>query len=485
MLLPLAQKDFWSIMNRGPLLVSLLCLTGGVAHGEDLLAVYDRALLNDPQIREAEATRMAAMEAKPQALANLLPQFSGTGNRSRAWSDTTGSTTNVLVNNTTQQINTTGSSTTDTTNWGLNLRQNLFSWANWVNLKAASHTVAQAEANYLVARQALAQRVATQYFAVLSAQDAVEAQMAARDAFQRQLEQAEKRFEVGLIAITDVQDARAARDSSRAAVIVAKRSLANAQEVLRATVGEKYDVLNKPADTMPLLTPSPASEEEWVKISMDQNATLLSSRMAADIARDQVGVAFSGHLPTIDLVAGRTYSKTDTTRTVPTTSFPLPTESEGYGKSIALQVTVPIYSGGATQSRVRQTQYSWIAAKERLERSSRETERLARDSFQAVNSGISQVQALQQALSSSQTALKATEAGYEVGTRTAVELLDSRRLLIAAQTNYSQSRYSYLNSLVQLRLASGDIDRATIEEINRWLTVTTNTSAADTPPPSP
>ena len=252
-------------MNRGPLLVSLLCLTGGLAHGEDLLAVYDRALLNDPQIREAEATRMAAMEARPQALANLLPQFSGTGNRSRSWSDTTGSTTNVLTNNTTQQINTTGSSTSDTTNWGLSLRQNLFSWANWVNLKVASHTVAQAEANYLVARQALAQRVATQYFAVLSAQDVVEAQMAARDAFQRQLEQAEKRFEVGLIAITDVQDARAARDSSRAAVIVAKRSLANAQEVLRATVGEKYDVLNKPADTMPLLTPAPASEEDCVR----------------------------------------------------------------------------------------------------------------------------------------------------------------------------------------------------------------------------
>ena len=105
LLLTSGPKDFWSIMNRGPLLVSLLCLTGGVAHGEDLLAVYDRALLNDPQIREAEATRMAAMEAKPQALANLLPQFSGTGTRSRAWSDTTGSTTNVLVNNTTQAAN--------------------------------------------------------------------------------------------------------------------------------------------------------------------------------------------------------------------------------------------------------------------------------------------------------------------------------------------------------------------------------------------
>jgi len=134
---------------------------------------------------------------------------------------------------------------------------------------------------------------------------------------------------------------------------------------------------------------------------------------------------------------------------------------------------------------VRQSQYSWIAAKERLERSSRETERLARDSYLGVISGISQVQALRQALSSSQTALKATEAGYEVGTRTAVEVLDSRRLLIQAQTNYSQSRYSYLNSLIQLRLAAGDLDRMTIEEVNKWLTVSVPSPARDPAPPSP
>ena len=471
-------------MNRG-LLISLLCLSAGAAHAEDLLAVYDRALTNDPQIREAEATRLAARESRPQAWANVLPQLNGTGNRSRSWSDTTGSTTNVLGNNTTQILNTTGGNTTDTTSWGLTLRQNVFSWANWMNLKAASHTVAQAEANYLVARQALAQRVATQYFAVLSAQDVVESQQAARDAFARQLQQAEKRFEVGLIAITDVQDARAARDSAAAQVIVAKRSLANVQEQLRATVGEYYDTLNKPADTMPLLSPSPANVDDWVKLSMDQNSTLMASRLAADIARDQVGISFSGHLPTLDLVAGRTYTKSDATRTVPYADVLLPTSSEGYGKSIALQVTVPLFSGGATQSRVRQSQYSWIAAKERLERSSRETERLARDAYLGVNSGISQVQALKQALESSQTALKAAEAGYEVGTRTAVELLDSRRLLIQAQTNYSQGRYAYLNSLVQLRLASGDLDRETIAEINKWLTVKVPATPQDPAPPSP
>ena len=472
-------------MNRGPLLVSILCLASGASHAEDLLAVYDRALVNDPQIREADATRLAAREARPQAWGTMLPQVSASASRQRDWSDGTGFQQFVFGNNPPSTSQTGGNSINNTDSWRLTIRQNVFSWANWVALKSANHQVAQAEANYLFARQSLAQRVAQQYFAVLAAQDVVEANEAARDAFARQLEQAEKRFEVGLIAITDVQEARAARDTAAANVIVAKRSLSNTEEVLRATVGERYPALNKPAETMPLLTPAPANEDDWVKISMDQNASLLASRLAADIARDQVHTQFSGHLPTVDLVAGRSYSNADGSRELASPAQVTSSASEAYGKSLALQVTIPIFSGGVTQSRVRQSQYSWIAAKERLERSSRETERLARDSYLGVISGISQVQALRQALSSSQTALKATEAGYEVGTRTAVEVLDSRRLLIQAQTNYSQSRYAYLNSLIQLRLAAGDLDRMTIEEVNKWLTVSVPSPARDPAPPSP
>jgi len=215
---------------------------------------------------------------------------------------------------------------------------------------------------------------------------------------------------------------------------------------------------------------------------MDQNATLISSRLAADIARDAVHSAFGGHLPTVDLVAGRTYSDADGRRrqlnTVTQTEQVTNSASETDGKSISLQFTLPIFSGGATQSRVRQSQHLWIAAKERLERTSRNTERTARDAFLGVNSEIARVQALKQALESSRTALAATEAGYEVGTRTAVDVLTSRRLLIQAQTNYSAAKYSYLNNLIQLRLAAGDLDRGTIEEVNRWLTVT---PAAPTP----
>jgi outer membrane protein len=472
-------------MKRGLIALTVSLCLSATAQAEDLLNVYDSAVVNDPQIREAEANRKAARESRPQAIARLLPQANGSAARTRSWTDGTGISGFVLGGAVSQNI-TGGTGTTDTDSWQLSIRQSVFSWANWATLMQASHEVAQAESDYHAQQQNLAQRVASQYFAVLNAQDNVAAQEAARDAFARQADQAEKRFEVGLIAITDVQEARAARDRAAADVISAKRTLASAQEQLRATTGGKYAVLNAPDDKMPLLTPEPASEDDWVKVSMEQNATLTSSRLAADIARDSVKIAFGGHLPTVDLVAGRTYSDTDGYRIVPPPISSTTTNvSTTYGKSLSLQVTVPLFSGGSTQSLVRESQYRWIAAKERLERTSRDTERQARDAYLGVVSEISRVQALRQALESSQTALRATEAGYEVGTRTAVDVLDARRQVIANQTAYSQSRYTYLNNLIQLRLASGDLDRGTIEEINKWLVVPTQAPAPNPVPAAP
>jgi outer membrane protein len=438
----------WSFAGAVALLAASL-----PSFGADLLSVYDQALENDPQIREAEATRRANREAKPLALSSLLPQVSANANRTRSKSET----------NFDDLDPSTEARWTTATGWSLSLTQNLFSWSNWVALSTANHQVAQAEANYMVAQQSLVQRVATQYFAVLQAQDALRAQEAARDALSRQLEQAERRFEVGLIAITDVQEARAARDSSNANVIGARRQLSSAEEQLRAIIGNKPPSLNEPTEAMPLLSPEPASEEAWVNLSMEQNLSLISSRLAADIARDQARSSYSGHLPSLNLSAGRSYSKRNGLETD--------------GDSIGLSISVPIFSGGAAQSRVRQSQYQWIAAKERLERTSRDTERQARDAYLGVNSEIARVQALRQALESSRTALAATEAGYEVGTRTAVDVLSSRQQLIQAETNYSAAKYSYLNNLVALRLASGGLSRETLQQINSWL--------APPPPPAP
>jgi outer membrane protein len=372
----------------------------------------------------------------------------------------------------------------DITGYSLELRQSVFSWANWMTLRRASKEVAQAEADYQVAEQDLVQRVAQRYFDVLAAQNVVDAQQAALEAIGRQFDQANKRFEVGLIAVTDVEEAKAARDQAAAAVIAAKRALATAHQALREITNKEYAALAKPSESMPLASPQPADAEQWVERSMEQNLALISSRLAADIARADVHIARGGHLPSIDVVGSREDIDTDVDATVVDESgierrniF----STEGTTDTIGVQLSVPIFSGGLTQSRVRQSQFRWIAAKERLTRTTRETERLARDAYLGVISEMARVNALKQALESSQTALRATEAGYEVGTRTAVDVLAARQTLVQAQTDYARSRYDYILNVIQLRLAAGNLDETTVAEINQWL----DAAAAAPASPSP
>lgn len=473
-------------MKRGKLWSfagSIALLTASLpSFGADLLSVFDQALENDPQIREADATRRANREARPQALANLLPGLSASAGRNKQWSSGSGFSETIVLDETApdgfriDRVPNSGSTSGTTDQWSLTLRQTLFSLPQFVALASANRQVMQAEANFLSAQQDLVQRVARQYFAVLQAQDSVRAQEAARDAVARQLEQAERRFEVGLIAITDVQEARAARDNAAAGVIGAKRTLASAEEQLRATIGTLPPSLNEPAADMPLLSPDPASADDWVTMAMEQNAALVSSRLSADIARDNVRSTYGSFVPEVSLSAGKNFSDSDSERSG-IGPRPLDSNSRNNGKSLGLSFSMNLNGlGYGNLSRTRQSQQRWIAAKASLERVSRDTERQARDAYLGVKSEIERVQALRQSLESSRTALAATEAGYEVGTRTAVDVLSSRQQLIQAETNYSSAKYSYLNNLIALRLAAGDLDRESLEEINRWLTP---------PPPAP
>jgi len=476
-------------MNRPLACIFVSLALTGIAGAKDLVGVYQDAVRNDPQIRQAEATRRASREARPQAWSALLPQINGTLSRTQDWQDGSEPSQDLGTNNGTignpqgpvTPVNGGAGSDTFKVNstarsWGLNLRESLFSWSNWMAVKQADKEVAQAEATYRAAEQNLILRVAQAYFNVLSALDGLEANQASLQAISRQLDQADKRFEVGLIAITDVQEAKAARDTAAAAVIAAKRTLATAGDQLSEITGQKYDSLNKPGEDMPLNTPEPANEDRWVSVSLDQNVSLLSSRLAADIARENVRIAFGGHLPTLDLLASKSRTTSDASETFAGTPFGLNTTVND--RQYTLQVTVPIFSGGFNQSRVRQAQYQWIAAKEGVVQSSRATERQARDAYLGVISGIARVQALRQALESSQTALKATEAGYEVGTRTAVDVLNSRRTLVQAQTDYAVSRYDYIISVIQLRLAAGNLSQNDVTEINKWLAVSAPTVPA-------
>ncbi|HEV8444804.1 MAG TPA: TolC family protein, partial [Steroidobacteraceae bacterium] len=308
---------------RRLLALGLGCLVSVTASSEDLLTIFDQAVVNDPQVREAEYTRKATREAKPQAWAAYLPQINGRWTREK--DDIARSSVQPFVgpvdpanpagDASLQFQATNGTSEPTSTNWGLQLSQSIFNWGQLVGLQQAGRIVAQADADYGVAQQSLALRVATAYFDVLASQDNVQAQQASLDAISRQLEQADKRFEVGLIAITDVQEARAARDTAAADLIAAKRALATSQEGLREITSMQYAGLFTPRDTMPLHMPEPADQEKWVQASMDQNLSLTSSRLGADIARDDVRVAFGGHLPQVDLVVGKSHSESDATQT--------------------------------------------------------------------------------------------------------------------------------------------------------------------------
>jgi outer membrane protein len=448
----------------------VLCASATAAPAADLLAVYQRALQNDPQLREAEATRLAALEAKPQALSALLPQLSGSGIVTKERD--TGST------NTTEPVSAPGQPTqlesfpfdgrvdTTTHRYGVDLKQNVFRWENWVALKRADAQVAQAEADYQAARQDLMERVAQRYFDVLSAQDDLDAQQTALISINRQLEQAESRYQIGLIAITDVEEARAAHDSGAAAVIASKRTLASNQELLREITGEAIDTLARPIEPFELATPDPVSEDRWVEMALQQNLALVSSRLAADIARENVSAARGGHFPSLDLVGSRYKDTSNGTDTFTDGTSAGGTTLDQQQRTIGLQLTFPIYSGGMVSSQVRQAVYLHRAAKERVERVARQTEHDARDSYLGVLSEISRVKALRRAVESNATSLHATESGYEAGTRTAVDVLQSRQLWVQAQTDYARSRYDYMLNVIKLQQAAGTLSQQSLEKLN-------------------
>jgi outer membrane protein len=453
-------------MNRQWIIVLLGVFAATSGRTEDLLGVYQRALAADPTMQQAEYTHLAARETKTQAILGLIPlnvyaqkNWSGTYSNGSDYAPNIPATLNAA------------------------LTVNLFSWAAWVNFVDADHIVAQAEATYIAAQEDLIFRVANQYFNVLSAQDALEAQQIGLESAQKQLDQADKRFEVGLIAVTDVETARASRDSYSAAVLAAKRTVAVAWDLLRAITAENYQELAGPRPDMPLIPPSPASEDQWVTTALQQNATLTANRLAADISHDAYLAAFGGHLPQVTVSATKAWALG--ANVPPVTVIPGP---DGTVSNIIdtrdilwqVGVTVPLFTAGATQSKVRQARYTWDAAKSGLETTRRSTQEQTQDAYQGVNSQIAQVVALRQAVESNRVAMEATDAGYAVGTKNAVDVLTARQLLVAAQTSYAQAKYAYLTDYVALWEAAGVLDRSKIDLINSWLA-----EPATAPPAAP
>ena len=447
------------------LVLVLALATPALLNAASLLEVYQQALQSDPLIHEAEARRLAALEALPQARGALFPQINAAG----SWEQRSSTGTSIGEDQQGNPATFTSETTAETTGWNVGLRQTVFRWDQIVGLKQAGKIVAKAEADREAAQQDLIIRVAARYFEVLGAEDRLTSIHADRLAIARQLEQAKQRFEVGLIAITDVQESQAAYDSSVASEIQAKRELATARNFLREITGEYVSTLSAPGEKFPLPNPNPADEQSWIDLAMGQNLVLVSSRLDEQIARDEIAFRRTGHYPTIDFVAG--YGDSETTRSDQIINgFPVSDlKSDSQGDSISLEVTFPLFAGGRTSSRVREAVYLHRASREQLQRVTRETERATRDAYLGVLSEISRVKALEQAVASSRTALEATQAGFDVGTRTIVDVLNSQRALFIAITNYYQSRYVYIGNVLLLKQAAGTLQIQDLEEIDRWL----------------
>ncbi|HKJ08244.1 MAG TPA: TolC family outer membrane protein [Gammaproteobacteria bacterium] len=431
------------------LTVALVALTP--AHAEDLLKVYDQAQQSDPVLKQAAANRQAALEAKPQARAGLLPNLGLSADYSRNEQNIKSSSNPQFLPPHPFYYTNKG--------YSLNLTQPLYNKAAMVQLKQADSQIRQAEAQYAATDQDLIIRVSQAYFNVLGARDNVGFAKAEKKAIGRQLEQAQQRYKVGLSAITDVQEARARYDQAVTQVISAQDKLSSAREALTEITGQRYSHLAGVSDAMKLIAPTPAKPKKWVGTAQRQNLSVLASEAAMQTAQEEVQRQRAGHYPTLNVVGS--YGDTSTGG-----AFGQRREADS---AIGLQLNVPLYQGGIVNSRTRQAAFRYQAARDKLDEVRRSTTRQTRDAYRGVITGISQVKASKQAVTSAKTALQAAEAGFQVGTRTIVDVLDAQQSLYGAQRDYSQARYNYLLNTLKLKQAAGTLRRADVKAINAWL----------------
>lgn len=422
-------------------------LMASASHGESLLEIYHLAVGSDPAFRAAEAAHSAAQEALPQSRANFLPSVDLSASKTESDQDVTKSV-----------FGTTGSSSFSNTNYTLSLNLPLYRKNNYVTRRIAKHSVARADAELNSARQDLLFNVAQAYFNVLSAADNLEFARAEKRAIQRQLEQTRQRFDVGLVAITDVHEAQARFDLAIASEIDASNALDNSRESLRTLTGSYHQNLLSLKDDTPLIQPEPTDIDQWTQTALTQNPALIMARKSVEEARESVHSQRATRYPTLDLTASRSYAENGGV-------FASTSETS----SVGVRLNLSLYQGGRISSQTRKAQHLLEQAQQALEQQRRETQRSVRNAYLGVIAGISRVKALEQALISSQSALRASEAGYEVGTRTTVDVLNSRQEVFRAQRDHAQARYNYLLDTLRLKQAAGLLGIDDINAINGWL----------------
>ena len=422
----------------------------------DLLGVLDMAIKNDPAIKAQAWRRDATGENRKQALAALLPDISGSASLARGNSAVDIDGIRVSDNE------------VDRENFGLSLRQSIFDWSRYKQYGIAVDQMSQAEATYEAAYQAFLLDVANRYFALLNARDGVKFSRAQEKALNRQLEQAQQRFEVGLTPVTDVHNAQAGYDRARATVIRAVNALQDAEEALRERAGVMFEEYSVLTEDLPLERPQPDNSEEWVETSLQYNPNVKARQFTTEITDAGIGVQRAGHYPTVDLTASYNLNINNNFQVFnPSGVVLVPLESTGI--NYGLQLSLPIFSGGRTLSLTRQARYNHNAALDDLEAEQRAAVRQTKNAYNAIAAGIEEVQALKQAQISANSSLEATQAGFEVGTRTIVDVLLAEQTYWQSAQNYSTARHAYILAHLALRQAAGILTREDLETVNTLL----------------
>ena len=451
------------MIRRSLALALAAALASGSAQATDLLETYEMARNGDPQLAIAESSTLYDKEGEVQARAALLPQVTGDASLRRSRTEYEG---------------TSGTFTTTSRSYGVNATQTLFNWGQFSSLRAQRSLSQAADFTLEAANDDLVVRTAAAYFDVLVAIESLAAAEANEAAGKRQFDYADKRLEVGLAPITDVHEARAQYDDARANTILVRNALADAYQALAELTGQPVQNLRGlPADFRPELPAVHADADGWVTRAVQIKPALRASQLQTDAAETSVQIARAGHYPTLSLgggwgkdaawgdsIGGGGGATGDST-----------------GTSIGLTLSVPIFSGGATQSRVRQALAQRDQAQDGYEQQRRALDRNTRNLYQALVAGVSEVEARRLAVVSAQSAFDASQVGLEVGTRTVLDVVQNQRTLFQAQVEYARSRYNFLLNRLLLTQATGDLDIEQLRNINAMLTVDAEAQLANPP----
>ena len=438
-------------LNVAALTCALFALN---APAQDLLSLHQAALRHDATWLAARAAAEAGREKLPQARAQLLPSLTANAN-------TTENDSSVRYDNSGTGLAVDSDRRYSSRGYGATLAQPVFRAQNFVGYSVARLQVEEAELRLRLAEQDLALRVAQAYFDVLLAQDNLAFVNAQKAAIEEQWQVAKRSFELGTVTITDANEAEARLDIVRAQEIAAQSDLEIKQNILAQITGLPSDDLATLADDFAPEMPAPADLQWWLDRTQTQNLGIEIQRRLHAIGQREVRRQRAGHLPTVDIVGS--YNNTHADGGTLTTS-PNDTEST----SLSLQLQLPIFQGGAQQSRVREALANRARAEQDAEQAQRTAAVQTRQAFLGVVNGRAQVAALERALRSSESALKSNQVGLEVGVRTGVDVLNAQQQLFNAKRDLAQARYSFLINLMRLRAATAELSEPELQALNKY-----------------